>query len=65
MSIDAIALLPLVADLQGATVEGPWKEGAGPGGSRGLWSALRDGTLLNLGLPIQTPDVDLYEAARR
>jgi hypothetical protein len=65
MSVDAVALLPPVAGLVGATVEGPWKTGSGPGGAGGLWRGLRDGTLVNLSLPFQTPDADLYEAARR
>lgn len=65
MSIDAIALLPTVANLRGRSVEGPWKEGKGPGGSRGLWCRVSDGTLLNLELPFQSPDSELHEAARR
>jgi len=65
MSIDAIAVLPESANLVGEVVEGDWAEGPGPGGGNGLWRRLQDGILLNLGMSIQAPDADLYEAARQ
>jgi hypothetical protein len=65
MSIEAIAVLPESRDLAGEVVEGDWAEGPGPGGGTGLWRRLQDGILLNLGMSIQAPDADLYEAARR
>jgi hypothetical protein len=65
MGIDAVAVLPSVVALRGTTVEGPWKTGEGPGGASGLWRELRDGILLNLGVPISSPDADLYDVAHR
>lgn len=63
MSVDAIALLPLRDDPAGAPLEGGWKEGPGPGGGRAAWRALRDGKMVNLGVPFGSPDAHLHQVA--
>jgi hypothetical protein len=69
MSIDAVAVLPLAEEMSddrsmGPKAEGEWQEGEGPGGARGVFRKLADGTLLNLGHSFQAPDGELYELAR-
>src|SRR6185437_5858495 len=67
MSIDAVALLPALAEPPASEpAEGDWRAGEGPaGGAMKVWRPLRDGTLLNLALPFQSSDADLFEAATR
>jgi hypothetical protein len=65
MSIDAIAILQPNMNLDGEFSEEGWIIGEGPGGASGPWRPLSDGVLLNLGLSIRAPDIDLYEAAGR
>jgi hypothetical protein len=64
MSIDAVALLPPIADGDQPRA-GSWSSDAGPEGGTGAWRQLADGILLNLGFPMETPDADLYDVARR
>lgn len=42
-----------------------WETGFGPGGGAGVWRYLRDGMLVNLLVPFNSSDADLYEVARR
>ena len=65
MSIDTVAVLPPVVVREGSAVDGEWHEGEGPGGARGVFRPLRDGLLVNLGLSIEAPDADLFDAARQ
>lgn len=69
MAIDAIAVLPLLAELSTAREptdgEEDWSILTGPAGIARAASTLRDAILVNLAMPIGTDDAELHHACQQ